>query len=110
MCILVFFANFQAKIWLNTSEVRTWIVFLHNLNHTILDDSEGFGSMFFSLSPTESEPGDPKSFTSFLIALSYEEIKMINNKNTCENLPDGKLEDLDDCLVKYAGFVLTVIS
>ena len=93
--------NFKAKIWLNTSDVRTWILFLHNINHTILDDSEGFGSMFLSLPTTDSELGDPKSFTSFTYALSLEVIKMIDTSELCNNLPDGQLFDMDNCLRKF---------
>ena len=91
---------FKAKIWLNTSDVRTWILFLHNINHTILDDSEGFGSIFLSLSPNGYD-GYPKSFTSFLIALSYELIKLIDTEMVCNYLPDGELFDMDDCLRKF---------
>ena len=78
-------------------------MFLHNKNHAILADAEGFGSTYLSLSTIDLEPGETGTQIGITIALSRSIMKKKEDKtsNYCQYLPDDETFDLDNCLGRF---------
>ena len=96
-------AFMKAKITLNLTGILVWTMFLHNKNHAILDDAEGFGSTYLSFSTIDLEPGETGTEIGITVALSRSMVKKIEGKtsNYCQYLPDDEYFDLDNCLGRF---------
>ena len=80
-----------------------WTMFLHNKNHAILDDAEGFGSTYLSFSTMDLEVGETRTEIGITVALSLTIVRKEEDKtsNFCQYLPDNEPFDLDNCLGKF---------
>ena len=79
------------------------MMILHNKNHRIFDDAEGFGSTYHSFSTNDWGPGETKSVIYHTIALSLDIIKKEEDvtDNYCQDLPSDQVFDLDHCIGKF---------
>ena len=96
-------AFMKAKITLNLTGILVWTMFLHNKNHAIFDDAEGFGSTYLSFSTIDLEPGETGTEIGITVALSRSMVKKIEGKasNYCQYLPNDESFDLDNCLGRF---------
>ena len=87
-------------------------MFLHNKNHAILDDAEGFGSTFLSFSTIDLEDGETRTGIGITVALSLRIVKKEEDEtsNHCQNLPDGESFDLDYCLAEFYAKSIKCLS
>ena len=93
----------KAKITLNLTGIIAWTMFLHNKNHAILDDAEGFGSTYLSFSTIDLEVGETRTELGITVALSLTIVRKIEDitSNYCQHLPDDEPFDLDNCLGEF---------
>ena len=76
---------------------------LHNKNHRILDDADGFGSTYQNFATTDLEPQVTKTEIYITIAVSLVIVKKKEDDpgNYCQYLPSDDNFDMDYCTGKY---------
>ena len=103
---------FQAKIMLNSTEVKGWIIFLHNKNHAFLDFTKGYGGAYSTVNSERMAKSTMKMETWVTFSLSMDITKSLTTERShhCINTPEGELFDMDACLAKFYARNLTCTS